>query len=110
MLLLCSLIASFQRHDTVRLVFCPRNAVVVIAARWRRFPRMIRPSQFIWRRSWATRLEWRTLWERWTDLDPVSFTLSVYWKCNARMVEILPLDKQVLCYGGKISVEFLKYC
>jgi len=108
--LLSSLIASFQRRVMVRWVFCPRNAVVVIVARWRRFPRMIRLNQFIWRRSWGTRLEWRTSSERWTGLDPVSSTLSVYRMHDARMAEIPPSHRQVFCYGGRISVELPKYC
>jgi len=57
----CSRIVSSRRHVTARWVFCPRNAAVGIAARWRLSRRTIHPSQSTWQRSWVTRLEWRTL-------------------------------------------------
>jgi len=74
---LCSRIVSFQHRVTALSVFCQRNAVVVIVARWRRFPRMIRLNRFTSLHSWHTRLEWRTSCEKLTDLGPVSWFCQI---------------------------------
>ena len=50
----------------------PKNAVVVIVARWRHSRRMTLPNLSIWLPSLATKLAWPTLFVRLTDQAQVS--------------------------------------